>query len=156
VKKWARLRLVGEGEGSGASRVFDDIDKLRADLAAAGGAPDTPASSAVVGGDACPARRSKAKETFAPIPHDRALELYRRRIGGPAWAVLIELDRMIFAGRGRNPILFWSPRLRAAGLTRHTRARALRELEAAGVVEVTWRERRFSPLVRHRWYPRHG
>ena len=67
---------------------------------------------------------------------------------------LIELDRMIIAARGKNPVLFWSPRLRAAGLTKTTRTRALRQLEAVGVVEIMWRERGLSPLVRHRWYPR--
>jgi hypothetical protein len=27
---------------------------------------------------------------------------------------------MILAQRGKNPVLFWSPRLRALGLTTHT------------------------------------
>jgi hypothetical protein len=83
------------------------------------------------------------------------LELYRRhRISGPAWAALIELDRMVLAQRGKNPVRFWSPRLRAAGLVRGVRTRALRQLAAAGVVEVEWGKRGLSPLVRHLWYPR--
>jgi hypothetical protein len=39
--------------------------------------------------------------------------------------------------------------LHAAGLVRGVRARALRQLAAAGVVEVEWRRKGLSPLVRH-------
>jgi hypothetical protein len=99
--------------------------------------------------------RQRETDTFARIPHDRGLELYRRhRISGPAWAALIELDRMVLTQRGKNPVRFWSPRLRAAGLVRGVRTRALRQLAAAGVVEVEWGKRGLGPLVRHLWYPR--
>jgi hypothetical protein len=86
-------------------------------------------------------------EAFARIPHSRGLDLYKQ-IGGPAWAVLIELDRMILVGRGKNPVTFWSRRLNAAGLTMHTRERALLELEEAGVLEVERRGQGLSPRVR--------
>jgi hypothetical protein len=149
VNKRARLRLVGKGEGdSGGAGVFDDLDKLRVDLASAEAM--RPPSSNV--GQA-PSHRRREVETFARIPHNRALELYRHRLTGAAWAVLIELDRMILAGRGKNPVLFWSPRLRAAGLTQHVRTQALRRLEAAGVVKVEGRRRGLAPVVRHLWFP---
>jgi hypothetical protein len=61
---------------------------------------------------------------------------------------------MVLAQRGKNPVRFWSPRLRAAGLVRGVRTRALRQLAAAGVIEVEWGKIGLSPLVRHLWYPR--
>jgi hypothetical protein len=149
------LRLVGKDESDGGS-IFDDMDRLRADLALAMTALPSSDPTPTTGASQTKPRRSReVAETFARIPHDRALELYRR-IGGPAWVVLTELDRLVLAQRGRNPVLFWSPRLRGAGLTGHSRTRALRALEAAGVVEIMWRGRGLSPLVRHRWYPRQG
>ena len=39
-------------------------------------------------------RRVRVKETFARIPHQRGMELYGR-IGGAAWVILLELDRLI-------------------------------------------------------------
>src|SRR5262245_66482909 len=60
VRKRTKLRLVGHDP----TDVFDDLDKLRADLAA-------------------PLRRERIAETFARIPHDRAIELYRQKIGEP-------------------------------------------------------------------------
>ena len=101
-------------------------------------------------------RRTREVETFARIPHDRALELYQRRIGEPAWAVLIELDRMILAQRGKNPVLFWSPKLRDIGLTSRTRIRALQRLEAAGVVKIESRGPGLSLSVTHLWHPSRG
>ena len=131
MRKRAKLRLVGHDP----TDVFDDLDKLRADLAA-------------------PLRRERITETFARIPHDRAIELYRHKIGEPAWAVLIELDRLVLKQRGKNPVRFWSPKLRTAGLTARTRARALRRLEAAGVIKIERRGKGLSPWVTHLWYHR--
>jgi hypothetical protein len=96
--------------------------------------------------------RQRLTETFARIPHDRALALYRH-IGGPAWLLLIELDRLILAGRGRNPVKLTNKRLASIGVTHHTRARALRQLEAAGVITVEYQGPGQSPLVRHLWFP---
>ena len=151
MKRRPKLRLVGKGEGSdGANSIFDDIDKLRAAVASADAASGCAASDG-----SRSLRRQRSEETFARIPHDCGLELYRRhRISGSAWAALIELDRMILAQRGQNPVCFWSPSLTAAGIVRGVRSRALHQLAAAGVVEVEPRKRGLSPLVRHLWYPR--
>jgi len=149
VRKQPKLRLVGKGGDTGGASIFDDMDKLRANLAAAGGVPDASAND-----DTPTVRPAKAKETFAPIPHDYAVELYRHNVNGAAWAVLIELHRIIFAARGKNPVRFWSPRLRAVGLNSRVRTRALRQLEAAGMIEVEWRGRGLSPRVRHLRYRR--
>ena len=151
MKKSPRLRLVGN-DGDGTA-IFDDMEKLRADLGTTAASTTTAPERSV--GQTLTQRRQRETETFARIPHDRGLELYRRhRISGPAWAALIELDRMVLTQRGKNPVCFWSPRLRSAGLVRGVRTRALRQLAAAGVVQVEWGKRGLSPLVRHLWYPR--
>jgi hypothetical protein len=139
------LRLVAKGERD-ATGIFDNMDKLRADIA-------TPLPQRTRSEGLLRSRRKHEAETFARIPHDRALELFRRRIGEAAWIVLIELDRVVLAQRGKNPVLFWSPRLRAAGLVSRARIRALRRLEAAGVVEIEYRGSGLSPWVTHLWYP---
>ena len=87
MKRRPRLHLVGQDPGD----VFNDLGKLRTDLAA-------------------PLRRQRIVETFARIPHDKALELYRHKIDRAAWVVLIELDRLVLKARGKNPVRFWSPR----------------------------------------------
>ena len=129
-----KLRLVGS---SSPADVFDDLAALRQEQR-------TPRITQ---------RRPRLTETFARFPHDRALELYRH-IGGPAWVLLIELDRLILKGRGRNPVKLSSARMNAAGLNRHSRLRALRQLEAAGVVRVERRGKGRSPWVLHLWFPR--
>jgi len=129
MRKRTKLRLVGHDP----TDIFDNLDKLRADLAA-------------------PLRRERITETFARIPHDRALALYRHKISGAAWVVLIELDRLILKQRGKNPVRFWSPRLRAAGVLTRTRSRALCQLEAAGVIKIQHKGKGLSPWVTHLWY----
>jgi hypothetical protein len=130
----ARLRLVG---ASDPTNVFDDLPGLRQEQAAPGGLQ----------------RRRRLTETFARIPHDRALKLYRQ-IGGSEWVLLFELDRLILKGRGRNPVKLPGPRLKAAGFTRHSRQWALQKLETAGVIRVERRGKGQSPWVTHLWFPR--
>jgi hypothetical protein len=131
VKNRPRLYLVGRNP----TDLFDDIDQLRAKLQA-------------------PTPRRRSGATFARIPHDQGLALCRVGIGWAAWAVLIELDRLVLKGGGRNPARLWSSRLRGIGVSHAGRARALRQLEAAGVIEVERRGSGLSPWVRHLWYPR--
>jgi hypothetical protein len=129
MKKRPKLHLVGQDPAD----IFADLDRLRDDFRTPG------------------QRRARSKETFARIPHDKALKL---RVSGTAWSVLIELDRIILKGRGQNPVRFWSPRLRAAGITTHKRAYALRQLEAAGVIIVRRKSKGLSPWIFHTWYPK--
>jgi hypothetical protein len=130
-----RFRVVGS---ENPTDVFNDLDRLRQDQA------KPPAHW----------RRSKLKETFARIPHDRAHALARHRINGVAWIILIELDRLILKGRGRNPVRLTNYRLKSAGISRPVKARALRRLEAAGVIRVmSAGGSSYSPLVLHRWFP---
>jgi hypothetical protein len=148
MKKRSRLRLVSKNEDD-ATNIFDDLDKLRADVSAGGAAQPV--------GPEAPLRSRRAREVveFARLPYDLAFGLYKH-VGGAPWIVLVELDRMILSQRGKNPVIFWSPRLRALGLTKHTRARALRQLEAAGVIKVVQRERGLGPWVTHLCYPLQG
>jgi hypothetical protein len=128
-----KLRLVGTAS---PTDVFDDQAVLRQEQ-------QVPGSR----------RRARLAETFARIPHDRALALYRQ-IGGPAWVLLFELDRLILKGPGRNPVKLSSARMDAAGLGRHSRKRALRQLEAIGVIRVERRGKGQRPWVLHLWFPR--
>ena len=130
MKRKSKLYLVGQDPAD----VFDDLDKLRAEMDA-------------------PLRRARAAETFARIPHDKGLVLCRLKIGWAAWAILIELDRLILKARGQNPVPLWSSRLRVAGVVEQTRARALRQLEMAGVIKIEKRGQGLSPWVTHFWYP---
>jgi hypothetical protein len=121
--------------------IFNDLTRLRAEQRASGSA-SSPAP-----------RRQRSPETFARIPHDRALALGRHKLSGTAWLVLIELDRMILKGRGRNPVHLASHNLRAAGVHGHFKTRALRQLERAGAVRIVERGRGKAPLIAHLWYP---
>ena len=94
-------------------------------------------------------RRQRIAETFARIPHDRARRLYR--LSGAAWALLIELDRLIFEGHGCNPVRLTSNALRASGLTEKRKRYGLDELEDAGVITVERKQGR-SPLITHLWF----
>jgi hypothetical protein len=99
-----------------------------------------------------PRRRSRAAETFARIPHEKARELFRHRISTKAWLLLIELDRLILKGHGGNPVKLTSEALRGSGLSRWQRDRALSQLAGAGVIAVERGSGRCS-LVTHLWYP---
>jgi hypothetical protein len=97
-------------------------------------------------------RRARETEIFARIPYERGLGLYGR-IDNPAWVVLIELDHMVLAQRGKNPVLFWSKRLHAMGLTGHVRIRAMQQLEEAGVIKIERRGKGHAHLVTYVWLP---
>ena len=73
MKKKRRLYLVGQDPAD----IFEDLDRLKSDLA-------DPKQA-----------RAPVKETFARIPHDKALALYRSHpeLFGAAAYVLFELDR---------------------------------------------------------------
>jgi hypothetical protein len=112
--------------------VFDDLDALR---------------------EAIPAvatKRARITETFARFPHERALALHD--INGAGWRILVELDRLIFKGRGRNPVRLTNHRLREFGVSRRDKLRQLRRLEAAGVIKVQTEGRKWT-VVTHLWFP---
>jgi len=137
AKKRRRLRLVSSHD---PASVFDDLDALRR-------AQAVPAGPAFKG-----QRRQRITETFARIPHDRGLALGRRKLSNAAWVLLIILDRLIFEGRGRNPIKLTHRSWKATELSHDAMTDALRQLEAAGVVSVEHRPGR-APRVTHLWFP---
>lgn len=125
------LRLVGKED---PTDVFNDLDRLRREQR-----------------EGVPKRSSgRYTETFARIPHDRALALYPL-VGKAAFAVLIELDRLVFKTH-RNPVRFSSNRLTKLGIRRDKRARALRQLEAAGIISVEPSGRGSPPWVTYHWF----
>jgi hypothetical protein len=66
--------------------------------------------------------------------------------------VLIVLDRLIFMGRGQNPVRFTYRAREAIGLSRYRTLRALEQLVDAGVISIEQRPGRV-PLVTHKWFP---
>jgi hypothetical protein len=131
------LRLVSPN--GDPSDIFNDLDRLQ-QISAGGHQPRK--------------QRSSEAHLFARIPYDRALDLYRQhKISGAAWIVLFELDRVILKHRGQNPVKFISTRLKEIGIKKETRARALRQLKAAGVIRIEQRGSGLAPWVRHFWYP---
>jgi hypothetical protein len=135
MKKRTYLHLAGDDP----AQIFDDLERLRREQG------EQPMSVR---------RRGHSRETFARIPHDKALAL--ARISHAAWLTLIELDRIILKSGGQNPIKLWSTRLRAIGICDRTRSRALRELEAAGVISIAYRGNGLCPLVTHLWFELQG
>jgi hypothetical protein len=133
-----KFRVVAGSDSS----VFDDLDALREQQLKEKTAPPVSKPST---------RRAKIQETFARIPHDRAVKLYRH-LGGPEWLLLIEIDRLILKNRGRNPIKLTNQNLAVAGMQPKTKARALRRLQRAGVITVAPYEPGQSPVVTHLWY----
>jgi hypothetical protein len=126
-----KLRLGG----SDPADIFDNLEALRQEQ-------ERPTTG----------RRARLKETFARIPHDRAVDLYRH-LGGAAWLLLIEIDRLILEGRGRNPVKLANRALKRGGMTHWSKRRALRQLEAAGVITVARQGRGRAPLVTLQWLP---
>jgi hypothetical protein len=96
-------------------------------------------------------KRARTTETFARFPHERAMAL-PTSISNAGWKILVEIDRLILEGRGRNPVRLTNHRLRKFGIERDTKLSQLRQLEAAGVVKVETEERK-GTLVTHLWYP---
>jgi hypothetical protein len=139
-----KLRLVSSRD---PSSIFDDLDALREQ------SKPTPSAPVFQG-----ARRPRSTETFARIPHDRARALClhltrgKGRVGKAVFPILIELDRLILEGRGRNPVKLTTATLTDTGLTRWQVYHGLRQLEDAGVITVErWIGR--CPMVLHGWFP---
>ena len=112
------LRLVGTGDAA----IFDDLEKLQ----------DEQSRLTVP--------RKRLTETFARIPHDKALGLWRHRLNGTAWVVLIELDRLILKARGRNPVKFSQSAAAQVWANNSVRAHAFRRLRSGrgGPCPSTW------------------
>jgi hypothetical protein len=102
--------------------------------------------------EAAPQKRGRSAETFAKMPHEKALALGRHNLSGAAWVILIELDRLILKSGGCNPVRLASSRLQKYSISPMRKGRALRQLEKADVITVERRGYR-APLVTHHWHP---
>jgi hypothetical protein len=96
-------------------------------------------------------RRVRVEETFARIPHQRGMELYGR-IDGAAWVILLELDRLIFRSFGQNPVRLTNEALKAVGMSRNAKWKALQQLQNAKVITVA-QQGREAAVVTHHWHP---
>jgi hypothetical protein len=95
-------------------------------------------------------RRPKQDEPFVQIPDWVSDRLGERRCSGNAFTCAMELERLVL-WRGKNPAPFYSARLKRLGIVSRTRARALRQLEAAGLIRIKWSGPRKAPLVTCLW-----
>jgi hypothetical protein len=117
------------------------LEKFRSKLP-----PDAKPSKAV------PRKRPLSDETFVRIPYRRVTELYGR-LSAASYAVLIELDHQHFKARGKNPLKLTNQTdLAAAGMPRNTKARALRELQAVGLITLQ-KEGKGAFVVTLSWHP---
>jgi hypothetical protein len=76
-------------------------------------------------------------------------------ISSAGWMIMIELDRLILKGEGKNPVRLSNVRLRELGIiNRKTKYRQLHLLEQTGAIKVLSEEQSSaSLLVLHLWFP---
>jgi hypothetical protein len=89
--------------------------------------------------------------SFAIVPHDFVVALYRWKIGNLGWLQWFEIDRLVLNSR-RNPVKFTNERWQSIGGSRSAKLRALRRLEAAGVVKASVRQNQ-APIITCLWRP---
>jgi hypothetical protein len=65
---------------------------------------------------------------------------------------VVELDRLILKGRGRNPVRLTNHRMLQLGISRQSKQYYLRQLETAGVVKVQSEARKWT-VVTLLWFP---
>jgi hypothetical protein len=99
-------------------------------------------------------RLATPRKSFALVPHDFAVELAKRKIGDAGWLLWFEIDRLVFSSR-RNPVKFTNQRWKTLGLSRWTKARALRRLQKLGIITFAIRGQE-APEVTCLWRPLSG
>ena len=87
--------------------------------------------------------------TFVKLPYETTLAV-AGRTKNALLAVLVELDHRRFQTR-KKTIPLGNATLRAAGISHDAKVRALRQLEAEGMVTVDWRGGRRTPHVTLLW-----
>lgn len=88
-------------------------------------------------------------EAFVKLPYERTLAA-AGRLGDASMAVLIELAYQAFRTH-RNVVPLANAALRSVGISPDAKVRALRRLEANGMVSVDWRGGKKTPLVTLLW-----
>ena len=91
-------------------------------------------------------RKRNGNASFVMLPYEQTLAA-AGRLENPILAVLVELTYRRFKTH-KNPVPLTNEALAAVGVSRWAKNRALKRLEAAGLVKVTWRRRRTNPLVK--------
>jgi hypothetical protein len=95
-----------------------------------------------------PRQARSARAKFVKLPYEQTL-LAAGELQHAQLAVLVELSHLMFKMH-QNPVPLSNTALRSAGMSRMAKLRALRQLEAVGLVKVTRRGQK-SPLVTALW-----
>jgi hypothetical protein len=93
-------------------------------------------------------RRSQRAE-FVMLPYAQTMRAVGKVKSSAALAVMVELAYQVFKTH-KSEVVLSNAMMRSVGISRHAKLRALRELEAAGVVVVDWKVRK-SPRVTVSW-----
>ena len=93
-------------------------------------------------------RPRPARAKFVQLPYELTLQA-AGKLQNAQLAVLVELAHLRFKTH-ENPVPLTNTALRAAGIRRDVKLRALRQLREVGLVEVSWRGKK-SPLVTILW-----
>jgi hypothetical protein len=93
-------------------------------------------------------RKPARPEAFVKLPYRLALTAAGRR--DASLAVLVELTYRAFKTH-RNQVPLGNAVLRSVGVSRDAKLRALRRLEADGMVSVDWRGGKKTPSVTLLW-----
>jgi hypothetical protein len=124
--------------GKRATDIFDDMDALRA------AGIDAPEAKAPV------TLKDRKLIEFVMVPYAKAWDCCKKGVFDATTAIVLELDRLIFE-QHKNPVLFWSPRLKEIGIKNRVRHDALHRLEADGVIKIIPRGTGRPPLVTYLW-----
>ena len=93
-------------------------------------------------------RLTRARTKFVQLPYEQVLQA-AGQLQNAHLAVLVELAHQMFKTH-QNPVPLTNMALRSVGVSRMAKLRALRQLEAVGLVAVAWRGRK-RPLVTVLW-----
>jgi hypothetical protein len=98
-------------------------------------------------------KRAPAAEPFVRLPYARFMQAYGK-LSAAAFVVAIELDHLHFTSfeAHKNPVTLTNKDLKAVGMHRNTKAKALRQLRDAGLISFT-QDGQGSYVVTLTWYP---
>ena len=98
-------------------------------------------------------RRSQRVE-FVMLPYAQTMRVAGKVKSSAALAVMVELAYQVFKTH-KSEVVLSNAMLRSVGISHKVKLRALRQLEAAGMVAVDWKARK-SPLVTVSWATKSG
>jgi hypothetical protein len=145
VKKRAKLRLVGKGDGGDRdASVFDDLDKLRADMASAEPVHPTPERW---GNAALPAKKPREpfKVGFVQVPMRWVTALADADAGGNTYRLALAVLAETFKCEQLGGDVVLSSMV--TGMHRNSKGVAAKELQRLGLVRIENRRAKQSPLI---------